>query len=63
MSGADKADCAVCAICGRWPKALRPAMRPAINVLPLQEPVCAECMKAFWADITTKTRAKGQRPT
>jgi hypothetical protein len=54
---------ASCAICGRWPFALRSVMRAAINVLLLKEPICAECMKAFWADITIKTRAKGQRAT
>ena len=49
-----KADhgCASCVICGRWPSALRPAMRCAVNVLPLQEPICGECMKAFGANVT-----------
>jgi hypothetical protein len=35
-------------------------MRCAINVFPLKESVCAECVVAFWANITVK--AKGQRP-
>jgi len=38
-------------------------MRLAINVLPLREPVCSDCMKAFWANVTVgKARAKRQRP-
>lgn len=52
---------ASCAVCGRWPKALRPTMRPAIDQLPLREQVCAKCVAAFWANITTK--AKRQRPS
>ena len=61
MSGADKSVCGSCAICGRWPSALRSVMRSAINVLLLKEPICAECFQAFWTNITVK--AKGQRPS
>ncbi len=50
-----------CAVCGRWPRALRSTMRRAINVLPLRELVCAKCLTAFFANITAKA-AKGQRP-
>ena len=52
MSGADKSVCGSCAICGRWPSALRSVMRSAINVLLLKEPICAECFQAFWTTLT-----------
>ena len=49
-----------CVVCRRWPKALRPAMRAAINSLPLKQPVCVECAVAFWTNIRRK--AQRQRP-
>jgi hypothetical protein len=36
-------------------------MRCAINLIPLKDEVCDKCLEAFWANITDKARAKGQR--
>jgi hypothetical protein len=38
---------AECAVCGRWPPALRPIMRSAIESLPLRKPLCRACAAAF----------------
>jgi hypothetical protein len=40
-----------CAVCGRWPPALRPTMRDAIFRVPLHEPVCDDCMVAFVTNV------------
>ena len=34
-------DCASCAICSQWPRALREEMRRAIDELPLSKQVCS----------------------
>jgi hypothetical protein len=39
---------AECVFCGRWPSALRPVMRNAIDRLPLKKPVCEACVVVFW---------------
>jgi hypothetical protein len=49
-----------CAVCRRWPSALRKAMRTAVNVLPLRETVCEECAVTFFANLMTK--GERQRP-
>ena len=36
-----------CSLCSRWPKSLRPAMRGAIDRVPLKKPVCDECLGVF----------------
>ena len=36
-----------CSICGR-PEADREAMRPLIDEIPQNEPVCDDCLLAFW---------------
>ena len=40
-----------CAICQRWPGALRPIMRQAIFTIPLKQPVCDGCLMAFWINV------------
>jgi hypothetical protein len=52
---------AECAVCAQWPSALRLAMRCAVNVLPLKEPVCGGCLQAFWTNITAKADAKREQ--
>jgi hypothetical protein len=37
-----------CAVCGHWPPDLRPAMRSAIEMIPLRATVCDDCLKVFW---------------
>ena len=36
-----------CAVCGRWPRALRPVMREIIEQVPLREPTCEPCIVAL----------------
>ena len=52
-----------CTVCRRWPSALRQPMRSAINSIPLWEPVCAECVKTFWANVDRQASAKRERPS
>ena len=59
VSRADSPDCVVC---GGWPSTLRPSMRTAVNVLPLQGLVCDRCFQAFWANITAAAKAKRPKP-
>ena len=40
-----------CALCARWPAGLRPAMREAIDSVPLAKAVCDACQEAFWANV------------
>ena len=40
-----------CALCARWPSGLRPAMREAIDSVPLAKPVCDRCEEAFWTNV------------
>jgi hypothetical protein len=42
----------LCSICARWPLALRPVMRTAIDTLPLEmdQEVCDQCLLAFWTN-------------
>ena len=43
-----------CAVCSKWPRALRPAMRQAIVRLPLEEEpitICDECLMTFWHNV------------
>ena len=44
-------DCASCAICGQWPRALREAMRRAIHELPLSKQVCDKCLREVWVTL------------
>jgi hypothetical protein len=43
----DDAREAECVVCGEWPAALRPAMRNAIDSVPLRKPLCEACVEAF----------------
>jgi hypothetical protein len=47
MAGIGEETEAECAVCGRWPSTLRPAMRNAIDRLPFRKPVCEGCMVAL----------------
>ena len=58
-SGAEKADCASCAICSQLPPALREAMRRAIDELPLSKQVCDKCLRAFWVTLWANRLAAG----
>ena len=40
-----------CALCAQWPAGLRPAMREAIDSVPLSKPVCDRCEEAFWVNV------------
>jgi len=37
-----------CAVCARWPAADREGMRMLVDSIPLREPVCEDCVMAFW---------------
>jgi hypothetical protein len=39
-----------CAVCSRWPPALREAMRQAIFRIPPKEPIRDDCVVAFWVN-------------
>jgi hypothetical protein len=47
MAGIGEASEDECVICTRWPAALRPAMRNAIDSVPLRKPLCRACAAAF----------------
>ena len=47
-----------CAVCGRWPRSLRPCMRMGIDTLPVQEELCDRCVEAFWANLLAEERRK-----
>ena len=49
-----------CIVCGRWPTALRPVMRSAIDAIPLRQDVCDECVKAWWAGKPKGPTAEGR---
>jgi hypothetical protein len=51
-----------CVLCREWPPALRQVMRSAVYSIP-DDPVCEECVMAFWTNITVKASAKRQRPS
>jgi hypothetical protein len=38
-----------CVICGGWPNGRRE--RPRIEDFPLKEPVCDDCLLAFWEEL------------
>jgi hypothetical protein len=40
-----------CAVCGQWHPAIRLAMRDLIDRIRLREPICDECLMAFWTNI------------
>ena len=40
-----------CAICGPWPPALRAGMRTAITAVPLRQPICEQCLVAWWGNV------------
>jgi hypothetical protein len=48
----------VCAVCARWPPALRPTMRQAIDNIPLKQPACDDCVIAFWDKFWTDAVAR-----
>jgi hypothetical protein len=50
-----------CAICAKWPPAMREAMRKAITVIPSHQWVCDDCLEAFFTIIATHSRV-GERP-
>jgi hypothetical protein len=45
---ADKTDCL---LCSRVPPSEREAFRASLDTLPLDEPVCDECLMAFWRNL------------
>ena len=47
-----------CAVCGRWPRSLRPCMRMGIDTLPVKEELCDRCVEAFWANLLAEERRK-----
>jgi hypothetical protein len=40
-----------CAICAKWPPALRATMRQAIERVTMKGWVCDDCVIAFWENI------------
>jgi hypothetical protein len=46
-----------CAICAKWPSALRPTMRDAIFHIPLK-PICDDCVVAFWDNVWKRSEAR-----
>ena len=40
-----------CAVCGHLPGADRPAMRELLTEIPLRQPICDQCLAAFWTNI------------
>jgi uncharacterized membrane protein len=47
-----------CAVCGSWPFALRATMRDAIFRIPLKEPICDDCVVAFWDNVWKRSEAQ-----
>ena len=45
-----------CAICAKWPPAMRETMRKAITALPAHQWVCDDCLEAFFTLIATHSR-------
>jgi hypothetical protein len=52
-------DCASCAICSQWPRALREAMRRVIDELPLSKQICDKCLRAFWITLWARRLGAG----
>ena len=50
-----------CAICAKWPPAMRAAMRAAITVIPPHQWVCDDCLGAFFTIIAKHSRT-GEPP-
>ena len=54
-----------CAICAKWPAALRPAMSQAIDSVSMKGWVCDDCVIAFWdnvwADAMVREAEKSRR--
>ena len=42
-----------CAICAKWPLAMRGAMRKAITIIPAHQWVCDDCLIAYFTIIAT----------
>jgi|HubBroStandDraft_6_1064221.scaffolds.fasta_scaffold1225161_1 hypothetical protein len=45
-----------CVVCRGWPALLRPAMRIAVDAIPMTvksevPPICDECLLAFWSGL------------
>ena len=40
-----------CAVCARWSAAERKGMRMLIDYIPRKEPMCKECVMAWWRNL------------
>jgi hypothetical protein len=47
-----------CAICAKWPPALWPAMRQAIDRVTMKGWVCDDCVVAFWDNVWVDVMAR-----
>jgi hypothetical protein len=47
-----------CAICAKWPPALRATMRDAIFRIPFKQPICDDCIVAFWDNVWKRSEAR-----
>jgi hypothetical protein len=47
----DRVDEEHCLLCSRVPPSEREAFRISLDTLPLDEPVCDECLMAFWRNL------------
>jgi hypothetical protein len=47
----DLADEKECLLCGEIPAGERDAFRASLDKLPLDEPVCDECLMAWWRNL------------
>ena len=48
-----------CAVCGSWPASFRPTMRDAIFFIPVKQPICDDCVVAFWDNVGSGPRLCG----
>jgi hypothetical protein len=45
-----------CAICAKWPPAMRGAMHKAVTIIPAHQWVCDDCLVAYFTIIATHRR-------